>query len=331
MNNNSYRLPRQPVRPVWSRDRLFHERAVALECAVEASSSSAYSSALASYLTFCTTHNFPFDPTAETLSYYVVYMSRFIKPSSVESYLSGISRKLFPYFPSVRSSRRNEIVVETLRGCRKQFSSPIRRAPPLLVDSLITFLDSVSNPSHDDCLFIAILVSGFHALMRLGELVLPDNRRLQDFRKISLRNSVNILPSAVSFTLPYHKADRFFQGSRILVHKLHPRLDPLPFLTTYLRSRDFMFPLRLELWLTSDGSVPTRNWFMSRFHAVFPHDLTGHSLRAGGATMLACLGVPFQIIQAMGRWSSDTWQIYIREHPAILAAACTAHRETDHR
>jgi hypothetical protein len=32
-------------------------------------------------------------------------------------------------------------------------------------------------------------------------------------------------------------------------------------------------------------------------------------------------GIPLQIIQAMGRWQSNTFQIYVREHPTVLAAS----------
>jgi hypothetical protein len=37
------------------------------------------------------------------------------------------------------------------------------------------------------------------------------------------------------------------------------------------------------------------------------------------ATYYASLGLSSEIIQALGRWSSSAWKIYIREHPAIRA------------
>ncbi|KAJ3832035.1 hypothetical protein F5878DRAFT_548726, partial [Lentinula raphanica] len=45
----------------------------------------------------------------------------------------------------------------------------------------------------------------------------------------------------------------------------------------------------------------------------------GHSVRAGSATFFASLGVSESIIQAMGRWSSDAWKIYIRDHSTVRA------------
>ncbi|KAJ7937725.1 hypothetical protein B0H13DRAFT_2302551 [Mycena leptocephala] len=71
-------------------------------------------------------------------------------------------------------------------------------------------------------------------------------------------------------------------------------------------------PVTRELWLRSNGSVPSRGWFIARIKHYFPHDVAGQSLRAGGATSLAEAGVPPNIIKAIGRWASGVFQIYIR-------------------
>lgn len=60
---------------------------------------------------------------------------------------------------------------------------------------------------------------------------------------------------------------------------------------------------------------------MKHLRAFFPADISGHSMRAGGATSLAVAGVPPAMIQAIGRWSSDAWLAYIRKHPVVLGAA----------
>ena len=43
-------------------------------------------------------------------------------------------------------------------------------------------------------------------------------------------------------------------------------------------------------------------------------------MRAGGATSLAAAGVPTSQIQAIGRWTSDTFEHYIHRHPTLLQA-----------
>lgn len=316
---------RQPKRATWTRERLEHERAIAMGNAIDASSAAAYSSALQSYLSFCRSHNFPVDPTPDTLSFYTVYMSHHIAPSSVDSYLSGICNQLESFYPHVRQNRRHSLVTKTLRGCRKLRARATNRKRPLSRSELAGLKDRyLSSGHHDDLLFFVLLLVGFHALMRLGELVWPDKTALQDYRKVTLRHTVELLPSGFSFHLPGHKADRFFEGNRVVVQSNAAGDDPNAPFRDYLQSRDQRFPHKPELWLREDGSIPTRGWFIRRLRRHFPSDVAGHSLRAGGATALAQAGIPPHIIQAIGRWASDTFQIYIRQHPVLLAAMLLA-------
>ena len=52
----------------------------------------------------------------------------------------------------------------------------------------------------------------------------------------------------------------------------------------------------------------------------FADDVAGQSMRSGGATSLAENGVPPNLIQAIGRWASSAFQIYIRKNPVLLQA-----------
>ena len=322
---------RQPARATWSRERLEHARALALGSAIDASSAAAYSSALNSYISFCRSHDFPIDPTPDTLSFYTVYMAHHIKPSSVDSYLSGICNELESFHPDVRKNRRHQLVTKTLRGCKKLRAIPTTRKRPLSRAELANLQPQyMSSSSHDDLLFFVILLVGFHALMRLGELVSPDSKTLHDFRKVTKRDTVELLPEGFSFFLPGHKADKFFEGNRVLLQRNSGGDDPDRPFRKYLQSRDKLLPFHPQLWLRADGSVPTRGWFIRRLHQHFPSDVGGHSLRAGGATALAQAGIPPHIIQAIGRWASDTFQIYIRHHPVLLAALLFSNSRSSH-
>ena len=168
-------------------EHLVNERSIALGYSLDASSFGAYTSALNSYLTFCNLHNLPVDPTPDTLSFYVVFLSTYIKPDSVNAYLSGICRQLEPFFPDVRRNRKSMLVSRTLTGCMRRFGTTVTRKTPLSHANLLFVIDSlVSNPSFDDILFIALLLTAFHALMHLGELVFPDKKSLRNYHKIVL-------------------------------------------------------------------------------------------------------------------------------------------------
>jgi hypothetical protein len=312
---------KQPDREAWSRERLARERSIVLGLAIDKSTHLNYSSALNSYITFCRLHDFPIDPTPDTLSFYTVFMSHHIKPTSVDTYLSGICQQLEIYFPDVRNARRSVLVHRTLNGCKRLLGSPTGRKSALTHDHLLQVLARFGNSNdHNDKLFVAQIFTGFHALMRLGELCWPDNRALQSFEKISKRRTVKWPAGAYQFFLPGHKADKFFEGNQIVIQRSDTPTDPYKPFLTYLKSRDSLFPFNPELWLMDDGTVPTRSFFITRLRALFDTSIAGQSMRAGGATSLAEAGVSPHIIQAIGRWKSDTWQIYVRKNPVLIQA-----------
>lgn len=312
---------RQPVREVWSRERLLHERNIALGSVLEPSSLSSYSSAVQSYVTFCRTHDFPIDPTTDTISFYITYMCHYIKPKSVSSYLSGICNQLEVFYPDIRRNCSHPIVKRTLKGCKKIHKSVASRKRPLQRSELTTVFDTLhSSSSFDDRLFLTLLFVGFFGLMRLGELVFPDKVNQQDFGKVIMRSSFVGDVEHVEFNLPTHKVDRTFEGNRILIKSTADRDDPVTLVLSYVQERDCRFPALPHLWVRSDGAVPTCSWFIRRLRDFFTDNVAGHSLRSGGATWLASLGVPTDLIQGIGRWSSDSFKIYIRTHPVLLTA-----------
>jgi len=314
---------RQPHRLPWTLERLVYERSLALGSALDVTTAAAYDSHLNSYLNFCHLHQRPIEPTADTLSFYIVWLSHHIEPRSVDSYLSGITSRLEPFFPTVREIRRLPLVARTLKGCKRRLSRPVSQKGPLGVHQ-ITHVISVLRASHDfdDILFCAMLTTGFTTLQRLGELTWPDNPRSRSWRKVALRHSVTTDSSGSSYLLPTHKTDRHHAGARVLLPT--PPILPFDGLITfrrYLQTRDALHPYHPALWVTRAGTVPTRSWFLRHLHHFVPsRTISGHSMRAGGATALACAGFAPALIQSAGRWSSTAFEGYIRQHPFILHA-----------
>ena len=312
---------KQRHRLAWTRERLLRERAIALGQSIDISTWKNYGSALNSYLTFVRIHNLPVEPTADSLSFFIVFMCHHIKPDSVDTYLSGICQQLEPYYPSVRETRKSIICKRTLAGCKRARGTPTTRKRALTLHDLQIVIEHyATSTSHDDLLFVSQLLTGFFALMRLGELTVSDDRSLFNHRKITSRTSVSLSNNDYRFFLPSHKADKFFEGNTIIVqHHMGP-IDPLSFFRKYLKSRDHLFPLLPDLWLRADGSRPTRSFFIKRMRKFFADDIGGQSMRAGGATSLAENGVPPHLIQAIGRWASPAFQIYIRKNAVLLQA-----------
>ena len=204
----------QPIRQRWTLTKLAQAHATALANSVDLSTQQSYGSALNSWLAFVNLYKFPFEPTLETLSYFIVYMSHHINPRSVKCYLSGLVQQLEPDYPAIRELRNSRHITKVMRGCLKMNTKAVSRKNALSLDDIHRVCDRFTrSDSHDDLLFMALLSTGFHGLLRLGELTLPDNSSIRDWRKVTQRQSLVQRQNEFEFLLPAHKADRFFEGN----------------------------------------------------------------------------------------------------------------------
>ena len=322
-------LSQQPTRPAWTLQQLVYERSILLSMAIDTATHLSYTSTLNSYLTFCKLHDFDIDPTPETLSLYVTYQSTFINPKSVDSYFSGIANQMESFFPEVQKNRHSALVSRTLKGAKRWHRVPIHHKNPLSLEELkVICYDLKSSSDHDDLLFVSQLLIGFHGLLWLSKICLPDHLALQDFSKISLWSSVQWLSHAFSFWLPSHKANPTFEGSRIIIQQAHQSLDPYSAFVKYLQSCDQSFTFNPKLWLCANSNVPACSWFIKHLARCFPKDIASQSLCSSGATNLTISGVASHLIHATGRWTSEPFWAYIRKNPFLLHALLFSGRPT---
>lgn len=295
--------------------------------ALASSTKAKYRSAMVAYLRFCSEEGYHHTPSIQSISSFISFSCRRVSertglpvsPRTVEAYLSGIASAYQSSFPNILAVTNHPEVRKVLKGCKKQFSLPIKRKEPISIKDLI-LVSSSAALSYDDSLFDTILTVGFHALHRLGELTVPDSPNLRDNRKIISRLSVLVSDcgSFIRYTLPYHKGDPFFLGSTIIISKCDIKgACPVTALLNYLRTRDEYFISSPHLFISSNGWVPTRSWFLKRFHKFFGSNKSGHSMRSGGASAMAQAGLPQEHIQDVGRWSSEAFKTYIRDHPIM--------------
>ncbi|XP_006463340.1 hypothetical protein AGABI2DRAFT_179719 [Agaricus bisporus var. bisporus H97] len=244
-----------------------------------------------SYLEFCQLHNYPITPTETTFARYIVFVAHYdgVAPDSLDTYLSGISFRLRPYFPDVEKVRKSRFIRNVIKGTKKMIENPVRRKQPITFSQLEDVAGIYNNESnsYDDRLFLALFVTGFFGLMRVGELTDPNDPLLINRRKTIRRDSLVLTDDSASFILPASKTGKTFTKKRVSVQSNGSTSDPVAAITTYVRLRDQQFQDSLWLWVTSDGVPPSRRWFLSRFHIHFETHREGHSMRAGGATLLA--------------------------------------------
>ena len=67
----------------------------------------------------------------------------------------------------------------------------------------------------------------------------------------------------------------------------------------------------------------TKKAFLDRINAVAAllseESLKGHSIWIGGTLEFLLFRVPFDVMKALGHWSSDTFMLYLCQHVTIIA------------
>ena len=286
--------------------------------AIERSTSKGYATGARDYVNFCILHALPLDPTPTTLSRYIAYSSQFIALGP--KYLTGVRHFLRDVYPDFDTNRAHPLSTTTIRGSKKVRADPVRCKLPLRIAHLQAFLNVAHcTGSYDDLLFVTIMSCAFYGCHRMGELVQKNDNSLFDWRKIIKRSSLIFENGHVQYHLPYHKGDPFYRGTDVLFMSQEVA-NPIFLLQQFVSLRDSHHGAKAALFLRENGAHPTRSWFDVKFFAILDRRFGGHSPRAGYATFLASLGVSETIIQAIGRWSSEAWKIYIRENPSVRAA-----------
>ena len=91
---------------------------------------------------------------------------------------------------------------------------------------------------------------------------------------------VTLLPNTVSFLLPSHKADKYFEGNCIVVLYSSANDDPNRTFSSYFSLHDHQYSYHPQLLLHSNGSIPLQSWFLQQLCNHLPLDVSYHSLHA---------------------------------------------------
>lgn len=298
-----------------------------IDSSLERGTRKQYNTAVRSWFTFVDFYGFEDVPTPSTLALCVGWSGGRIY--HVDKYLSGLAHHFRPRMTDWDAVRDHPVVKSTLRGQKKASPHEIHRKLPLRVEHLDHFAQkALASNDYDDLAFAFTLCLGFYGVMRLGELASPNKRADFDARKVVQRASFLQSDNDVRFHLPYHKADHFFEGATVMIHRSHTssKFSFSRLVRRYIRSRDAQFGPTGYLLLLKNGRPPTRACFIRRLRTLVGSDYAGHSLRSGGATWYTSIGCSYNVVKRLGRWKSDTFEAYIRCHDALWSAMFGTHK-----
>lgn len=92
---------------------------------IDKSIGQSYDSHFTSYISFCNLHNLPIIPSTNTLAQYIAFMSQHIAPKSLDTYLSGISFRLRPFFPNIMEICNSNYICSIMKGMKRIHGKPV--------------------------------------------------------------------------------------------------------------------------------------------------------------------------------------------------------------
>lgn len=209
-------------------------------------------------------------------------------------------------------------IKKILEGYRRSKPTHDTRMPITydILHSICIRLESVCTCNYECHLFRAAFTLAFFGLFRVSELVFT-SEQLAD-APLFVQDIIGALPAS-PFQVRLRRSKTNQQGPPILVPiaAIGTPACPVASMNAYLQIRSQSHASRY-LFLHSDGSPLTRYQFGAvltkaiRSTNIDAAGFKSHSFRIGAATWLAKKGVAYNVIQRMGRWSSDTFRRYIR-------------------
>jgi hypothetical protein len=240
---------------------------------------------------------------------------------------------------------------------KRQLDSYRKQDPPTksklaLPFSVLEYLQSIHQPttSQRQQATVDLCIIAWFYLLRVGEYTRPRTKSTQTTPirvcDITFWNNTTTLPHTLPLELLLHRCtsatiqlDNQKNGKRnATIHQQATRTDVCPVkalirrvvhirlhtTNTQTLIGTYFSPSKPHGWIVTATDINTTlknavtSLGLARFN-IAPGDISSHSLRAGGAMALHLNGVPDRTIQILGRWSSDTFLIYIHQQIAAFS------------
>ena len=274
-----------------------------------------YYSCFQRYQEFTHYHNLQVLPLLEdNLLLFATHVSRYSSHKNVNTHLAAIkffaqTYGYFSIFPTSLRLRRLLKGIKRLEG--RKYRKP-KRTPitPSLIQQLGINLFRAPIKHSDKVMLWAAMLVAFFGFLRVSEYT-SDHVHTYDPQFTLCFDDIRISPWVADLTLKCSKTDPFREGITVRVAYNGTPLCPVTALSNYLVSHPGTGPL----FQFSDGRFLTRRGLMRILNSIKPREvknMSTHSFRIGAATTAAAAGYPKWAIQALGRWSSDCYRIYVR-------------------
>lgn len=247
--------------------------------------------------------------------------------SSITNYVSAI--KAWHLIHGVAWDVNHLEIQSVIKGAKVMAPPPSTRAKrePMPVNYMVKLRPHFSDQTPLDVAVYACLTSAFWSTARLGELTV---KNLQAFDPAShvKRSDLGERVDRNGFKttvihVPKTKSNPT-TGEDLYWAKQAGDSDPESALRRHLELNNPDADFHLFGYTNKKKKVPlTKKTFLKRVSDAaleagmkpFP----GHSIRIGSTLEYLLRGLPFDVVKVKGRWSSDAFHQYIRDHAMVLA------------
>ena len=258
-----------------------------------------------------------------TLCLFVSFLADLIQHSSIKVYFSAVrSLHIEQGFPDpLLNCLRLQRV---LRGVKRSQGSPAAQRLPITDSLLLVIHRALDLKFFDHCAFWAVCMLGYFGFLRAAEFTVPNLASFSPAIHLSVADITvdsRQSPTCLRVRIKALKTDLLRQGCHIHIGLGRAPLCAVHALLAYLSVRGNVSG---PLFLLANGQPLSRailtDWLRQIFStAGIEGNFSSHSFRIGAATVAARNGIPDHLIQALGRWTSNAYQLYIRTPSEALA------------
>lgn len=197
---------------------------------------------------------------------------------------------------------------------------------PLTIDVITALASRMDLSKPLDAAVYACLTTTFFSAARLGEFTLPSlksfNPTLHVKRSDILSKQDRHGFKVTVFHLPHTKCS--IDGEDVYWAAQPGVVDPEKALANHFTVNNPPLDKPLFSWKHPLGLRPlTRTEFLKRINLAASEldldSLKGHGIRIGAILEYLLRGIPFDVVKSIGRWSSEAFLLYLRQHAVIIA------------
>jgi site-specific recombinase XerC len=204
-----------------------------------------------------------------------------------------------------------------------------RRIPVRYATLASLYAAASTGTSYEDLLFLTaalVMYTGFFRISEVcGKTGTPSRAGIR-------MKHLSVADGSLVVLLEQSKTDALGEGATVHIKALQGNPCPVQLLKGYLLVRPSTDSEKL-VFLHENGAPMSAAWFRQRLKKKCEENgisgkVNTHSLRMGAASDASARGVASHTIKALGRWRSNSFEIYIRPSGSALAGTVSIFAST---